>query len=130
MQVRCASLAAENDSLRMTLKEAADTNTSLQSSLDRAENAMKKRAQSAEKATLTGIAEMELQVDKYKQMLHELAASAEVLSKDNVVLSTEVMQLRERCAAEREQGSALEGRVGQLQARRFPCERISDVTSG
>jgi regulator of replication initiation timing len=115
LQVQCASLAAENDSLRMYLKEVTENNSALQATLKDKDTAISNRASAAEKATLTGIAEMEHQVDKYKQMLHELAASAELLSKDNVVLSTEVRQLRDRCQVEREQGSALEGRVGQLQ---------------
>ena len=117
LQVRCASLAAENDSLRMCLKDVTENNSALQNALHERDAALKRKATASERATLTGIAEMEHQVEKYKQMLHELAASADVLSKDNVVLSTEVMQLRDQCQTERDQGQALEGRVGHLQVR-------------
>lgn len=115
LQVRCASLAAENDSLRMCLKDVTENNSALENALREKEASIRRKASATEKATLTGMAEMENQVEKYKQMLHELAASADVLSKDNVVLSTEVMQLRDRCQTEKEQGKQLEGRVGHLQ---------------
>jgi chromosome segregation ATPase len=118
LQVRCASLAAENDRLRAGLHDAAEATASLQAALRDREDAQRRKASAAVKANMTGMAEAQAQVEKYKGMLHELAASAETLSKDNVVLSTEVMQLRERCREERVQGGALESRVGKLQARR------------
>lgn len=115
LHVRCAAMAAENDSLRMCLKEVTENNAALQAALHKKEEVLQQRAAAGERAALDGIAEMEHQLDRYKQMLHELAASVEVLSKDNVVLSTEVMQLRERCQKEREEGSVLQSRVGHLQ---------------
>jgi regulator of replication initiation timing len=115
LQVRCAAMASENDSLRMCLKEITENNRALQAALQEKDEALQQKASASERAAMDGIAEMEHQLERYKQMLHELAASAEVLSKDNVVLSTEVMQLRERCQKEREEGSVLQNRVGHLQ---------------
>lgn len=59
---------------------------------------------------------MELQA--YKKELAELKGHASELSKDNVALASEVMQLRGMVAKERENGCALGNRIGHLQVWR------------
>lgn len=115
LQVRCAALVAENDSLRMCLKEAADSNSALQAAIDDQDSALRCKASKHEREAISNVAELEQEAANYKGMLQELATSAEVLSKDNVALSSEVRQLRKQCEAERTKCFALEGRAGHLQ---------------
>ena len=106
---------AENDSLRASLKDAADATCALEATLRERDAALHRKSSAAERAAMNGAAEMEQQVDRYKQMVQDLAASSQMLSKDNVILSEEVAQLRRKCSDEQEQGCALEERVGKLQ---------------
>ena len=120
LEVRCAALAAENDSLRACLTDVTDNNAALHAALAAREQALARAERGGAQEAAQQRAEVEHQVSRYKQMLHELARSAETLSRDNVVLSTEVVQLRVRCQDARDEGSVMEARVGHLQVRRQP----------
>ena len=115
LRVRAASLAAENDTLKMCVRELTERATYLETAVRSTETSAEASTRRTHKAAAGRVAEMEQEVHRYKSMLQELASSAEVLSKDNVVLSTEVMQLRERVRNEASSGVALQDRVGQLQ---------------
>jgi chromosome segregation ATPase len=117
LRVRSAAVEEENKNLKEQLKAIAQKHEALQATARARDAEAKESLKSAHRKTAEQIAEMEHQVESYKSQLTELSRSAKILSQDNIALSTEVMQLRQRLSEENEHGSVLEGRVGQLQVR-------------
>jgi uncharacterized membrane protein YgcG len=117
LRVQAVSLAAENDGMRAQMdamrRVYAESEGSfvLQShELDRLRE--KALGEGAERA-----AELEDQCDRQRRMLQELAVASEALAKDNVLLSSELVALRDR-------GEEAESKVGLLTERLVSAQKL------
>lgn len=113
-RIRCAAFAAENDALKARVRELTDANSALSAVHSGSAAAADGGSCNARHSAATaGCRPSELET--YKGMLQDVAASADQLARDNAALTSEAAQLRARCRAEEQSGVALAARVAELQ---------------
>ncbi|KAK9833695.1 hypothetical protein WJX74_002989 [Apatococcus lobatus] len=94
LRVRVTSLAAENDALRLHVRQLLQEISSQQASSEAQHSVASKKSQLVESEAAGRVAELEEQMDRQRRALSELAVAAEDLASENVGLSTELVQLR------------------------------------
>lgn len=131
LRVQVTSLAAENDAARAQMDAMRRAYSESEGSFVLQSHELDKLREKALGEGATRAAELEDQVDRQRRMLQELAIASEALAKDNVLLSSELVALRDRAEDAEERVGALSERLASAQrlylAGQKSLERAEDT---
>ena len=112
-----ASLTAENDAVRAQMRAARRDRAATEGSLAMESRELDRLREKAIDEGAVRAAELEDQCERQRRMLQELAVASEALAKDNVLLSTELVSVRDR-------GDDAERRAAELTERLRSAQRL------
>ncbi|KAK3286698.1 hypothetical protein CYMTET_5758, partial [Cymbomonas tetramitiformis] len=115
LRVQTTALAAENDVLRQGAQELSQKLRTVETATQDDAQKQQLRVRQAEEIAAARTADLEEQSERQRRVLAELALAAETLAKDNVLLTSEVMSLRDTGKRTERHAEDLEDRVHKLQ---------------
>ena len=117
LRVQATSLAAENDGMRGQMDAMRRVFAESEGSFVLQSHELDRLREKALGEGATRAAELEDQCDRQRRMLQELAVASEALAKDNVLLSSELVAVRDR-------GEEAESKVSVLTERLTSAQRL------
>jgi hypothetical protein len=96
LKKQAATLTAENDAVRAQMRAARRDRAATEGSLAMESRELDRLREKAIGEGAVRAAELEDQCERQRRMLQELAVASEALAKDNVLLSTELVAVRDR----------------------------------